>query len=159
MAATNYFAIIMIATSCASCSANLDPIDIDVGSTTRQRPETTVGPAVKDLDTEWRIVRITLPSSQIREAASFSSTVHLTISDCAGVTVAIDDIYISNFSLNEISKASPDKYRKLTDSSDSVSATFYIKEDIFQREGNICGSISGGGMAIGKTGGIQFIVK
>lgn len=158
MAADKHFAIIVIAGLCASCSANLRPTDIDVGSTTRQRPETTVGPALRDADKEWRAVRIALPSSQIKKAASFGSTAHLKISDCAGATLSIDDIYVSNCSLNEAWKWLPEN-DKIPAGSDSVWATFYIREDIFQREDNICGSVSGGGMAGGKTSGIQFVVK
>ena len=103
-------------------------------------------------------MRIALPSSQIKKSASFGSTVHLTISDCAGATLSIDDIYVSDFSLNEARKWLPE-IDKIPVGSDSVWATFYIREDIFQREDSICGSVSGGGMAEGKTGGIQFVVK
>lgn len=159
MAAFDFLAPLLVAVSCVSCSAELNPIDISIGSTTRKRPETTIGPSANGLHPEWRVVKISLPSSQIRNAVSFKSTIHLSLSDCDGAKVAIDDIYVSDLSLNEMSRIPAARLKGLFESSDSVAAVFYVREDLFQREPRICGSISGGGMAFGETRGNEFIVK
>lgn len=159
VARINFLAPLLAALSCVSCSAELNPLDMHIGGTARQRPETTIGPAVNGLHSEWRVVKIWLPSSQIRNAASFDSTVHLSLSDCEGATLAIDDIYVSGLSLNEISRIPAATFKGRIGPSTSVAAVFYVREDLFQREPKICGSISGGGMVLGQTHGHEFVLK
>lgn len=159
MATIRFLVPLLAALSSVSCSAELSPLNIDVGATTRQRPETTIGPAANGLHAEWRVVKIRLPSSQMRKAASFDSTAHLSLSDCKGSRLAIDDIYVSGLSLNDMSKMPAAKFKGWIGPSDPVAAVFYVREDLFQREPKICGSISGGGMALGQTHGNEFVLK
>lgn len=159
MKTVKLFASLIAALACVSCSAEINPIKISVGSIVHQRPETTVGPAINGLQLKWRVVRVFLSSAQLKKARSFNSTVHLLLSDCDGATLAIDDIYVSDLSLNEMSVMSEKEFQGLIESSSSVAAVFYLRDDLYQRERRICGSISGGGMALGSTSGISFVVK